>query len=108
MGNGKRYNSGQKLNMKKVVATILAFIVLVMAIVTFVKWIRGAGSAEERKVAISYYSVYTNGKWGVIDSTGKVIVEPKYELKNNIIIDFIKNWHLAVDWDANYYTDIEE
>ena len=79
MGNGKRYNSGQKLNIKKVIATILVFIVLVMAIVTLVKWIGGAGTAQERKVAISYYSVYTNGKWGVIDSKGEYVLKPTYD-----------------------------
>lgn len=79
MGNGKRYDSGKKLNIKKVVATMLAFVVLVMAVVVFVKWIRGAGSAQERKVAISYYSVYTEGKWGVIDSKGEYILKPTYD-----------------------------
>ena len=50
-----------------------------------------------------YVAVKKDGKWGCIDSKGKTIVEPKYELKNNPIIDFIGNWHLAEDLNANYY-----
>ena len=84
MGNGKRYDSGQKLNIKKVIATIIVFIVLVMAIVTLIKWIGNASTTQERKVAISYYSVYTEGKWGVIDSKGEYILKPTYD--NMIIV----------------------
>ena len=52
-----------------------------------------------------YASVNKNGKWGAIDQSGKVVQEPMYELKNNIVVDFIGKWHLAEDINANYYTD---
>lgn len=51
-----------------------------------------------------YASVKKDGKWGAIDQKGKVIVEPKYELENNLVIDFIGEYHLAEDINANYYT----
>jgi hypothetical protein len=55
-----------------------------MAIVTLIKWIGNASTTQERKVAISYYSVYTEGKWGVIDSKGEYILKPTYD--NMIIV----------------------
>ena len=55
-----------------------------------------------------YSAIKKDGKWGAIDSTGKVIVEPSLELKNNLVINFISKWHLATDWNANYYTDVKE
>lgn len=55
-----------------------------------------------------YAAVKKDGKWGVIDSTGKVVVEPTYELAQNTLISFIGRWHLAPDLNANYYTDTNE
>ena len=55
-----------------------------------------------------YSAVKKDGKWGAIDSTGTIIVEPSLDLKNNLVIDFIGKWHLATDWNANYYTDVKE
>lgn len=53
-----------------------------------------------------FASVKLNGLWGCIDKTGKVICEPKYDLSKNILIDFIGNWHIGVDINSNYYTDM--
>lgn len=53
-----------------------------------------------------YAAVKQDGKWTYVDSTGKIGTE-KYELKNNIIIDFIGKWHLAEDLNSYYYTDAE-
>jgi len=51
-----------------------------------------------------YVAVKKDGKWGALDQNGKVIVEPTYELENNLVIDFISKWHLSEDINANYYT----
>ena len=51
-----------------------------------------------------YVAVKKDGKWGSIDSKGKVVIEPTYTLENVLVVDFISNWHLAVDLNANYYT----
>ena len=51
-----------------------------------------------------YVAVKKDGKWGCLDQNGKVIVEPKYKLENNLVVDFIGEWHLAEDLNANYYT----
>ena len=52
-----------------------------------------------------YSAVKVNNLWGVIDKMGKLIVEPKYELKDNLVIDFINKYHLGRDINLNYYTD---
>ena len=51
-----------------------------------------------------YVAVKKDGKWGTINSKGETIVEPSLALENNPIIDFIGEWHLAEDINANYYT----
>ena len=51
-----------------------------------------------------YVAVKQNGKWGSLDAKGKTVVEPKYQLENSVVIDFIGEWHLATDINANYYT----
>jgi len=50
-------------------------------------------------------AVKKNGLWGSIDSKGKEIIEPKYNLENNLIIDFIGKWHLGEDLNMNYYCE---
>ena len=53
-----------------------------------------------------FVSVNSQGKWGSLDQNGNVVADTTNELKNNTVIDFIGKWHLGVDADANYYTDI--
>ena len=55
--------------------------------------------------ALGFAAVNQNGLWGSIDSTGKVVVEPKYNLQNNLLIDFIGKWHLGQDLNMNYYCE---
>ncbi len=55
-----------------------------------------------------FSAVKKDGKWGAIDASGKVIVEPKYNFSQNTVISFINKWHLAPDLNANYYTDVNE
>ena len=52
-----------------------------------------------------YSAVKLNNLWGVIDKMGKLIVEPTYELKDNLVIDFIGKYYLGQDLNMNYYTD---
>ena len=51
-----------------------------------------------------YVAVKKDGKWGAIDAQGNVVVEPTYTLENNLVVDFIGQWHLAEDINAYYYT----
>ena len=52
-----------------------------------------------------YAAIKNNGVWGAINSEGKVVVEPKYKLDNNLVIDFIGKWHLGQDINMNYYCE---
>ena len=52
-----------------------------------------------------YAAVKKDGLWGSIDKEGKEIIEPKYNLENNLKIDFIGKWHLGEDLNMNYYCE---
>ena len=60
--------------------------------------------ATEQNV-FGYSSVKQNGMWGCIDSTGKVVIAPAYQLVNNSMIEFIGKWHRGEDLNLDYYTD---
>ena len=48
-----------------------------------------------------YAAVKKDGLWGSIDKEGKESIEPKYNLENNLKIDFIGKWHLGEDLNMN-------
>lgn len=102
MAKGKRYEGGTspKLNMKKVLAVIIALAVIIMAIVGIGKMIATNGKLDEKNVANAYFPVYTDGKWGVINSKGEIILTPEYE-EAIIIPDNTKDVFLCT-YDVNY------
>lgn len=108
MSKGKRYNGEQKLNMKKVVATLLVFAVIVMCIILIIRLpkTRKATSGEKKTITNSYISVFSNGKWGVINSKGDIVIQPVYD--NMIVIpDPTKEvfiYQEDVDLDNGTYT----
>lgn len=60
-------------------------------------------ATEQNKYGFA--AVKKNGVWGSINKEGKEIVEPKYNLENNLKIDFIGKWHLGEDLNMNYYCE---
>ena len=52
-----------------------------------------------------FAGIKKNGLWGSIDKQGNVIIEPKYNLENNLQINFIGKWHLGQDLNMNYYCE---
>ena len=52
-----------------------------------------------------YVAVKKNGLWGSLDKNGKEVITTKYNLENNIKIDFIGKWHLGEDLSMNYYCE---
>ena len=75
MGRGRRYDGGEpRLNIKKVIAAILVLIVIIMAVVLIIKMPKNTKKVESKNVANSFISVYTNGKWGVINSKGEYVI----------------------------------
>ena len=79
MSRGKRYDGEQKLNLKKVFAVVIAIAVIIMFFIGIGKLFNKDSVAQEKAVALRYFPVYTNEKWGVIDSKGNTIIEPIYD-----------------------------
>ena len=52
-----------------------------------------------------YAAIKKDGLWGSVDKDGNVVIEPKYNLENNLKIDFIGKWHLGQDINMNYYCE---
>lgn len=79
MGKGKRYEGEPKLNLKKVFAVIIAIAVIAMFVIGINRLFNTESTTQEKTVALEYFPVYTNGKWGVIDSRGNTIINPEYD-----------------------------
>lgn len=75
---GRRYDEEPHLNYKKVFAVILVFVVIVM-IVFMIKNILTKGKETGKITSISYYALYTENKWGIIDSSGEEVISPSYQ-----------------------------
>ena len=52
-----------------------------------------------------FAAIKKDGLWGAIDKEGNIVINPKYNLDENLKIDFIGKWHLGVDLNMNYYCD---
>jgi len=52
-----------------------------------------------------YIAVKKDGLWGSLNKEGKIISETKYNLENNLIIDFIGQYYIGVDINLRYYTN---
>lgn len=76
---GKHYDNQPKLNIKKVVATIIAFIAVILVIASIKSALTKKITTKTISVPTTYFTVYTNDKWGVIDNNGEIIIEPQYE-----------------------------
>lgn len=79
MSRGKRYETEPKLNMSKVIAVIVAFLVVIMFVVGIKELLKDKGSTKQKTFATGYYTVYENGKWGVIDTKQNTIIKPSYD-----------------------------
>lgn len=100
MSRGKRYEE-PKLNLKKVFAVILAFVVVIM----FIFIITGILTKDKEQVKITskdYAVVFQDNKWGVIDSNGNTVIDPSYE--EMITIPNSKNDIFLCIYDVNYET----
>lgn len=99
---GRRYDNEKKLNYKKVFAVLVLFIVIIMFIVGIKKLFTTGITSSGKITSVSYFPVYSNGKWGVINSNGDTIIEPQYEempvIPNNSQAVFI------CTYDINYET----
>lgn len=98
MSKGKRYDSEPKLNMKKVFGVIIAFIVLIMIVISIVKILK-TNPEEEYLSTAKYYSSYQNGKWGVINNNGETVIDTTYD--EMIVIPNNKQAIFVCTYDVN-------
>lgn len=107
---GRRYNryAEPKLNMKKVLGVIVAFLVIIMVIVSIVNVIKN-GEDKKKVKSYSYYTVYENGKFGVINNEGETVINPEYTeivlIPNKDVPIFICTYDLN-DQDGTYKTKV--
>ncbi|MBP3595994.1 MAG: WG repeat-containing protein [Clostridia bacterium] len=79
VSKGKRYDGEPKLNIKKVAATILVVIAVIMVIASIKNALTKEITTKEISVQTTYFTVYANDKWGVIDNKGKEIIPLQYD-----------------------------
>ena len=79
MSKGRRYNNEPKLNIKKVFAVIIFILVIVMIIFAMKTLMTKEETVTGKVSALNYFPVYTEGKWGVIDSLGKITIDATYD-----------------------------
>ena len=77
MSRGRRYNNEPKLNIKKVIAVIVAIAVIVMFVIA-IKNLLNSDSSSSNLVSTTYFLLNKDNKWGVIDNNAKIIIEPTY------------------------------
>ena len=75
---GRRYETEPKLNLKKVIGVVVALAVVVMIIVSIINIVKDSGKTVEVK-NYTYYTAYENGKFGVINNEGEIVIEPSYD-----------------------------
>ena len=103
MSGGTRYDQEPKLNIKKVVATVVALIVVIMMVISLKNLISRPPKTKEVSSAETYFPAYTNGKWGVIDNKGEKIVDTTYD---EIVVVPDKNKDLFIcTYNVNYETE---
>lgn len=101
MGKGKRYNgTEQKLNIKKVIAVIIALLVIAMFIIIIAKLMKPTQKTTEKKVALEYFTIFENNKWGVINSSGENVIQPTYD--EMIIIPNPEKAVFIITYDVDY------
>ena len=98
MSRGKRYEE-PKLNMKKVFAVVILFIVIIMCII-MLKGIFTENEEQGNIISIDYFAAYKDNKWGVIDSNGNIVIEPSFS--EMIIVPNSKEDVFLYTYDVNY------
>lgn len=97
----KRYDDGAKLNKKKVFAVIVAFLLIVACVMGIVKLLNNDSKSMNGKIEnVCYYTIYDNGKWGVINSYGETVVKPTYD--EMIVIPNEAQDIFICTYDVNY------
>ena len=102
MNKGKRYSGEERLNYKKVVAALIALFVIIMFILIIKDLIKEAKNTKNT-VAVDYYALYANNKWGIVGTNGDTVIEPMYQ-EMPIVINKTRDIFLIV-YDVNDKTE---
>ena len=102
MSRGKRFDESEsKLNIKKVFAVIIAIIVIIMFIF-IIKNLLTKDKNSGKITSSTYFTVFKDNKWGVIDSNGDTVIDPSY--KEMIVVPNNKSAVFICTYDVNYET----
>ena len=99
MSRGRRYSKQQKLNLKKVIA-VIALILVVIMFVVIIKNLLTKDKDKGDITVISYFTLYIDGKWGVINSNGDIVIQPIFD--EMITIPDNKTDLFICMYDVNY------
>lgn len=99
MGRGRRFDDEPRLNMKKVLAVILAIAVLAMSIYVIIGLV-GKSKKEGTIISKDYFASFKDNKWGVIDQTGSNVISPSYQ--EMIIVPNSKKDIFLCTYDVDY------
>lgn len=105
MSRGRRYSDNRKLNWKKVAAVIIVFVVIIMFVVMIKKMLSNENTVAEKEFPLAYFTVFTDDKWGVINSKGEIVIDPTYE-EMIVIPDSTKDVFICtqnVDYEKGTY-----
>lgn len=69
---GRRFDNEPKLNIKKVLAFIIAIAVIIMVFLSVKNLLTKEKKNQSVSVETTYFSVIENNKWGVIDNLRKI------------------------------------
>ena len=101
MGRGKRYNGERKLNLKKVIAVIIVIVILILFVLGIKQILKAdKQTISSKNVELNYLALFTNGNWGVINSSGDTVIEPAYS--EMIVIPNKTKPVFICTYDVNY------
>ena len=66
--------------MKKIVGVVIAFIIIIIAIFAIIKKSDDNSYEIEEVKDFYYFKLYENEKYGVIDTSGNILVPAKYDM----------------------------
>lgn len=104
---GRRFDDGPKLNIKKVIATILALIVIIMVVASIILALEKKNK-ENLNIEVSdkYFSVYVDSKWSVINGKGEQLQGIFYD--DMIIVPDKSKAVFIVSHDVDYKNGVSK
>jgi len=99
---GKRYSNESKLNYAKIIAVLIAIAVVIMFAIAIKNLL--SYDITNFKGKKEYFAVYSENKWGVINSLGETVIAPSYA-EMIIVPDSTKDVFLCV-YEINEETGI--